>query len=143
RTQRATVTAPFAAGVEGEPRTGPRPTATPRRQTAAQCGTRTPPSLSRFFRRRAWMISSMTMTATLNSVTMVIDSQIVIGVLLADRHGLRLLHQRASRGAVRLAEDEARAEVRDHDRQERLRGGEADEHPDRQETSHDRVEPDV
>src|SRR5262249_62306448 len=89
------------------------------------------------------MISSMTMTATLKSVTMMIDSQIVIASPLAHRDRLWLLHQGPSRSAVRLTQDEARAEVRDHHRQERLRSCEADEHPDREQPAHHAVRTNV
>src|SRR5437763_12853738 len=84
-----------------------------------QCPTRAAPSRSRRFRRRAWMISSMTMTAMLNKVTMMIDSQSVIAASLADRRGLRLDH-RAPRRLPPLAQDEAGADVRGRHRQQRL-----------------------
>src|SRR5207244_10472330 len=104
--------------------------------------TRAAPSRSRRLRRRAWMISSMTMTAMLNSVTMMIDSQSVIAASLTDRRGLRL-DRRAPRRLPALAQDEAGAEVRDRHRQQRLGADEADGHPHRQQPAHDRVEPDV
>src|SRR5437870_1715600 len=88
------------------------------------------------------MISSMTMTAMLNNVTMMTDSQSVIAASLAVRRGLRLVHRAPSR-LPPLAQDEAGAEVRERHRQQRLGADEADPHPHRQQPAHDGVEADV
>src|SRR5204863_6737964 len=96
------------------------------------------PSRSRRLRRRAWMISSITMTPMLKRTTMMTDSQSPIGLPPSARRGGGRDH--GGTPLLRphgLLHDERRAEVGDEHGHQGLRRDEAHEHPDRQEAAHD------
>src|SRR5262245_32778996 len=97
------------------------------------------------------MISSVMITKALKRTMMMMDSRkpmlssmrMIMARLLAHR-GRGVLHPGHRAGPVRgLLGDELGPGVRDERRHQRDRRHEADEHPDGQQTTHDRVEPDV